>query len=819
MKTHPDTHPSPGMLQAFGLGKLDDASADTVLGHLETCSDCRKEVIACGGDSFLDRLRQAHHPGNTPAPDDSMLDLPRNVAAAGSDRTTAYVSCNVPPELASHPQYEILRELGRGGMGVVYLARHRLSGRQEALKVMNKEFLARPGSKERFLREIQSAAALDHPNVVKMYTAMELGDSMVLVTEYVAGEDLAKLVKEQGPLPLLDACHYVQQAALGLQHAFERKMVHRDIKPQNLILARQGENHVIKVLDFGLAKVIRETDGDSSLTGLGKMLGTPDYVAPEQTLDATSADTRSDIYSLGCTLYFLLTGHAPFRAKSQYEILHAHQTMQARSLDLERPEVPAELAAVVARMMEKEPAKRYRRPIEAAEALMAFIKSPADFPSRELPLAEAESAKSVERRPESIDIVTQARQEPGSKAARPRTGKTKTAGTTAIQPVHSRRGGSGKKRPPWPWLVGMAGGCFAAAIAGIVLLWPTPHGMVRIESDDPNVEIVFDKAGPTVKAAGMEPITLRAGEHGALIRVKRGEFEFETSKFLLKKGATTTLRLEFLPDKVQVKADGEVIGAEPLPPPIPPSPQPNVFTNGMGMEFVLVPKGKSWLGGRAGRSAEKEVVIARDFYLGKYEVTQEEWEKVTGLTPSFFSRTGSGKDMVVSIADTELKRFPVEMVSWDDTRAFLERLNGLEKQPGWVYRLPTEAEWEYACRGGPLADKFDCAYDFYFDKPTNQLSLEQANFGDSKGLKRPCRVGSYKPNRLGLYDMHANAQEWCDDGDKGADGTSLRVSRGGGWFDEFAGNCAAASRRLNEPSYVGSGIGLRVARVAVGKNP
>jgi serine/threonine protein kinase len=253
VETRPDTHPSPGVLQAFGLGKLDDAAAETVLDHLETCSECCKEVAAQSGDTFLDRLRQAHRPSNTPAPGGSLSDLARRLRAAGSAPTGPYVGSSLAPELASHPQYEIVRELGRGGMGVVYLARNRLMARLEVLKVVNKEMLERSGGKERFLREIQSAAMLNHPNVVAAYSALPVGELLVFAMEYIEGEDLGKVVKERGALPVLNACYYVQQAAMGLQHAFEKKMVHRDIKPQNLIL---GKKHVIKVLDFGLAKVL-----------------------------------------------------------------------------------------------------------------------------------------------------------------------------------------------------------------------------------------------------------------------------------------------------------------------------------------------------------------------------------------------------------------------------------------------------------------------------------------------------------------------------------------------------------------------------------
>src|SRR5262249_29209297 len=153
-----------------------------------------------------------------------------------------------------------------------------------------------------------------------------------------------------------------------------KKMVHRDIKPQNLILAREGKRHIVKVLDFGLAKVTRAENEDTGVTRYGTMMGTPEYVAPEQTLDAANADIRADIYSLGCTLYYLLTGGPPFRERSTYEVLQAHQTKEARALNLVRPEVPEELAAVVRRMMAKDPAERYQTPVEVAQALAVFVK-------------------------------------------------------------------------------------------------------------------------------------------------------------------------------------------------------------------------------------------------------------------------------------------------------------------------------------------------------------------------------------------------------------------------------------------------------------
>jgi formylglycine-generating enzyme required for sulfatase activity/Tol biopolymer transport system component len=247
---------------------------------------------------------------------------------------------------------------------------------------------------------------------------------------------------------------------------------------------------------------------------------------------------------------------------------------------------------------------------------------------------------------------------------------------------------------------------------------------------------------------------------------------------------------------------------------------PPKYTNSLGMEFALVPKGRFWMGGTGGKRGDKEVEIPHDFYLGVYEVTQEEWRKVTGRRPSHFSRTGHGKDTVEEIRDADLKSFPVENVSWYDAQLFLARLNERNEHTDWVYRLPTEAEWEYACRGGPLGDTLDSASDFYFDKATNVLLPEQANFQHEKDLKRTCKVGSYPPNRLGLRDMHGNVWEWCADevasDPKDPNAVSPGVIRGGCWRAD-GGASRAASRFVLSPWFRDYTIGLRLARVPVGK--
>jgi WD40 repeat protein/tRNA A-37 threonylcarbamoyl transferase component Bud32 len=367
-------HPTDQTLQSFGLGKLDDASNESVQEHLEGCAECRRKVAEITSDSFLIRLRQAQAQPDSPPPFGSSLPaLPEMETWARPQAQET--SSTIPPDLAADPDYEILGELGRGGMGVVYLAQNKLMGRKEVLKVVSRELMDRRGVADRFLREIRNAAQLHHTNIVTAYSAFRAGEYIVFAMEYVEGYDLAKMVKAHGALPVAHACNFAYQAAQGLQYAHEKGMVHRDIKPSNLMLSRHEQKAVIKILDFGLAKATREGPVDNSLTHEGQMLGTPDYIAPEQSLDAQKADIRADIYSLGCTLYYLLTGSPPFRGASVYEVLQAHHSMDAKPLNLARPEVPWELAAAVGRMMAKDPEQRQQTPREVAQSLKPFFKS------------------------------------------------------------------------------------------------------------------------------------------------------------------------------------------------------------------------------------------------------------------------------------------------------------------------------------------------------------------------------------------------------------------------------------------------------------
>jgi serine/threonine protein kinase len=269
--------------------------------------------------------------------------------------------------------YIILERLGEGAMGQVFKARHKSMGRTVALKTLKKERLAHPDAIKRFHREIQAAGRLSHPNIVMAYDADQVGNTHFFVMEYVEGTDLSNLVKKKGPLRVPRACNYIMQAAIGLQHAHEQGMVHRDIKPHNLLLTRDGRT--VKILDMGLAR-LGEGDQDSAFSQLthdGKVVGTPDYIAPEQARNSHTADIRSDIYSLGCTLYFLISARVPFPGGgSIMEKLMKHQTEEPIPIQLVAPELSDRVAEVVHKMIRRNPDERYQTPAEVAAALEPF---------------------------------------------------------------------------------------------------------------------------------------------------------------------------------------------------------------------------------------------------------------------------------------------------------------------------------------------------------------------------------------------------------------------------------------------------------------
>lgn len=266
--------------------------------------------------------------------------------------------------------YKVLDRIGAGGMALVYLCEHRQLRRRVAIKVLPTSFAKDEEYLKRFQREARAIAALEHPNIVRAYDLDHDNDLHFLVMEYVEGRPLHEVVKRQGPLPFGEAAHYARQAALGLQHAHEAGLVHRDIKPGNLMVDRTG---TLKILDMGLARFAQEEGAEVLTRGL---LGTPDYLSPEQARDSHSVDIRTDIYSLGCTLFYLLAGRPPFEGTPAQKIAFHQSTDPPPLVGMFRPETPAELEQIVGKMMAKNPAERYQTPAEAAEALEPLAQPP-----------------------------------------------------------------------------------------------------------------------------------------------------------------------------------------------------------------------------------------------------------------------------------------------------------------------------------------------------------------------------------------------------------------------------------------------------------
>ena len=263
-------------------------------------------------------------------------------------------------------RYKLLDHLGTGGMSTVYLAEHVLMQRRVAIKVLPKAKVEDSSYLARFHREAQAAAALDHRNIVRAYDVDNEGDNHFLVMEYVEGRDLLTMVREDGPLDYPVAADYIRQAAVGLAHAHQAGLIHRDVKPANLLVDRKN---VVKVLDLGLARFTGEEYASLTVANEENVLGTADYLAPEQALDSHGVDARADIYSLGCSLYYVLTGHPPFPDGTLPQRLMMHQKEMPPSIFEDRPDAPKDLVEICMRMMAKKPDDRPQTASEVAELM------------------------------------------------------------------------------------------------------------------------------------------------------------------------------------------------------------------------------------------------------------------------------------------------------------------------------------------------------------------------------------------------------------------------------------------------------------------
>ncbi|MFO0844625.1 MAG: serine/threonine-protein kinase, partial [Gemmataceae bacterium] len=443
---------------------------------------------------------------DTSMPDDQVTNL-------DSELKSALYPPVADGDLGQLGHYRLVRVLGQGGMGMVFEGEDPKLGRAVAIKVMQPSLARKPGMKERFFREARAAAVLEHDNIVPIFHLDEQGGVPFLVMPFLRGVTLEDWLRRHGgSAPVATALRLAADIAAGLAAAHEKGLVHRDVKPANIWLDASAGDRA-RLLDFGLARL---SEGGDQLTQPGALVGTPSYMAPEQAR-GDAVDARADLFSLGVVLYRLCAGRLPFAGNDPMSVLIALAMEDPVTPRSANPAVPEGLSALVMRLLEKDPA---RRPVTARAVL------------EELGRLRLEE----ERAP------TPALPQPPV--------------TRALPPPLPPR------RRRWPLVAAAVAGALGLLAAAVVWL-QTPHGAVRIEVNDPGIEVTIDKGAANIQGAGKEPIRLAAGPHG--LAVKRGDLEFETKAFTVRKGETVTLKVELRPGKVQVVQGDTVLGERDLP--------------------------------------------------------------------------------------------------------------------------------------------------------------------------------------------------------------------------------------------------------------
>ncbi|MCC7420303.1 MAG: SUMF1/EgtB/PvdO family nonheme iron enzyme [Planctomycetaceae bacterium] len=672
--------------------------------------------------------------------------------------------------------YDIGSKIGQGGMGVVYQARHRMMRRTVALKVLAPEVARDPDALARFRREVIAAASLSHSNIVHAYDAQEIGGVTFLVMEYVPGLDLATWVKQNGPMSTTHAVEIIREVASGLDYAHRQNVVHRDIKPHNILYAppqsgapertrkntesesassvtlpegrtesaRSSVHRTVKILDMGLARLthVEENGGEGHLTMTGAVMGTADYMAPEQSLDTRTADARSDIYSLGCTLFFLLTGRPPYASAGT--IMQKFLAHREAPVPLLRDNLPAaaiagtseeqikSLERLLIRMMAKRPEYRYASAAEVLESLEQWLSAStthrAERPQR--PVFDAAFS----------DFLSSAESKSSTQASE---------AATAIAD-------SGNRRPSgfdWPrrlrWAVGIVGAVLL--VAGMLI--------PQLRRQKPSHDAAREPRSP---ARGTDA---RQGSVPALHSTKAWQG--------WPAGAPSPAVSPF---NAELAAELQKQWANYLEVPL-------TFRNELGMTFRLIPPGEFVMGIAPDETAEDlamvgttdpaaverlrsaapahTVILPLPLYVGMHEVTVTQFNQVMAKHDSVAPT--SNQDATEKSDDQR----PVTGVTWSDAVRFCEALSQRDRlilsdrwsrrgpeKVGEGYRLPTEAEWEFAARAGS-SSRYGVA-----DFPAHLSRFMWLNSNSEGKLQE---VGKLQPNPFGLFDVFGNVQEWCHD--------------------------------------------------------
>ncbi len=551
--------PSKGEWEAFGSGSLPLDRLDEMATHLDSCEACLTVVQAfaessAGIDAELARSVSPYvqEPGRREA-----VDLMRLAAALPIDELTPVRDdeLKLPMDLG---QYRLISKLGQGGMGAVYAAEHLLLKRPVAVKLLSKTRIQSARAASRFRREIEAIGKLDHPNIVRATDAGEAAGTHFLVMELVAGEDMQRIVRRAGALPVGTACEVIRQAAVALQHVHQHGLVHRDVKPVNLMVTSAGQ---VKLLDLGLA-LLRQLDSDvelglTQLTEMGLVVGTLDYMAPEQAGDSRNVDIRADIYSLGCSLYHLLAGRPPFPGGTAAEKLIKHAQSEPPPLTTLRTDAPSRLSEILARSMAKSPADRYQTPGEMAQALAplarrldaaSFAPPPATVPPTHAPPVQSTVGISLQAADTEDPLAAPARLDLRVAAG----GQTNSTASFPELDTGPRQ----SKTSSRPWLVRHRPGILVAAglatllLAAVVILVRTRHGTLQITIDGQDAGTISVKADGEVElkdpADGkLVRVTVDAG--AKMLKFHKEGFDAVGTSFDLATTAGRRIEVKFIP--------------------------------------------------------------------------------------------------------------------------------------------------------------------------------------------------------------------------------------------------------------------------------
>jgi len=606
-------------------------------------------------------------------------------------------------------KYIIQEKLGAGGMGQVYKAYHPEAAKLVAIKVILPQGKFDTESIKRFEREVKASEKLVHPNIIAVLDSGSSKGSLFMVMELIEGKDLFELINEKGKLAIKEAVAYIIQAARALEHAHANGVIHRDVKPANLIADSQG---LLKIVDMGLAKIQAGENEDkiSMLTTNTAIMGSADFMSPEQTVSTKNVDTRTDIYSLGASFYFLLTAKVMYPQKATFSKLISHRQAPISSLKFMRPDVSQKLDDIYTKMVAKKVEDRYQSMTKLILDLEALEK-------------ESTTQNLLKQ-----DAVLNPFQVNGVNFL--------DLDDISIKPKKSAGIFANKK------IAMFCAGLFVV-VGLLVILFIPKNTMVKNDLNNTD----------DAQEAFLEP-----------------PFDFNQAQEA-QQALAKTLGLA-----VETTVD---------------------LGRGVNLAMILIPQGKFMMGspfsepGHKSDEAQHQVVLSRPYFIGKNEVTQEQWEAVMGDNPS----------------QTKGAKLPVTNISWNDCQNFISKLNAKTESN---YRLPTEAEWEYACRSGSKS-----AYSV-----GDKITKNDANYENAKGGAKP--VGSYKPNAFGLYDMHGNVWEFCSDWYSAySPGKSLdpmgvnngrdHVLRGGSFFVDGL-LLRSSTRDLVAPDFHNVVIGLRLAK-------